>query len=166
MKRRLSTVGIVVLLSVVFTGVAYAQGGEPAATAVATVLAPLAAAALGIERILEIAWGFVESIFVLVKKDKFNSEEKEYKAFKTWVSAALGLVIGYQVAIAARLMMFTSVGIQNVDAHADMLITGLVIGSGSKFTHDIIGIFSEGKGLIEEYKKYTERRENGNNESS
>lgn len=89
MKRKFSTVGIVLLLSAVFTGVAYAQGGEPAASSVNNVLAPLAAAALGIERLLEIAWGFIESILTRAKKD-FKTDDKDYKKFKTWFSAAVG----------------------------------------------------------------------------
>lgn len=194
MKRRITTVGIVILVSSVFTGVAYAQGGEPAAATVAAVLAPLAAAALGIERLFEGIWGIVETISGYIPGLEYvNKSEKEYelfangkwkgdeikskianypfkkvhfREFKTYVSAFGSLAIGVWTADQANLMMFSSIGFENIVSSADVFVTGLVIGSGSKFTHDIIGIFSHGKGLIEEYKKFTQRRGIGNNASS
>jgi hypothetical protein len=170
MKRAIFVTGTVLLLTLALTGVAFAQGqDEPDTTSMAeaaTVLAPLAAAALGIERLLETFWGIVESVFAVLDKFPFvrmteaqlaaseDSEENKrkkagYGKFKTWTSAAAGIVLGIWVAFAAKLMMFDLIGLDAVDKW-DKLITGLVIGSGSKFTHDVIGIFSETKKLIEQ----------------
>lgn len=171
MKRRLLTVFWTIVLSLVFTGVVYAANGdEAAAVSVAAVLAPLAAAALGIERGMEILWGFVESIGDMFKKEEPSEgalpgpgqkdwkSGKKYKEFKTWFSALVGLALGILIAYQTNLLMFTLVGFENVSANADKFVTGIVVGSGSKFTHDVIGIFSEGKKLVEHAQGLVEAR--------
>ncbi len=124
---------------------------------VAVVLAPLVAAALGIERLLETLWGVVEMVLDMLG---ITPTGKKYIAFKTWASAALGIVLGIILASAARLQMFGMLGL-HVNAGADVFITGLVIGSGSKFTHDVIGILTEGKRGLEQWRKLTESRRTG-----
>ncbi len=124
---------------------------------VAVVLAPLIAAALGIERLLETLWGVVEMVLDILG---ITPTGEKYVAFKTWASAALGIVLGIILASAARLQMFGMLGL-TVNAGADVFITGLVIGSGSKFTHDVIGILSEGKRGLEQWRKLTESRRTG-----
>lgn len=121
---------------------------------VSLVLAPLAAAALGIERLLETIWGVVETVLRMALVD---TSSPRYVEFKTWVSAGLGLVMGVIIASAADLRMF---GMLNFPAavQADVFITGLVVGSGSKFTHDIIGIFTESKRALEQWRKLLEQR--------
>lgn len=129
--------------------------GYPAeAGNVSLVLAPLAATALGIERLLETIWGVVETVLRMVLVDPASPR---YVEFKTWVSAGAGLLIGVIIASATDLRMF---GMLNFPANpqADVFITGLVVGSGSKFTHDIIGIFSEGKRALEQWRRLLEER--------
>lgn len=159
MKRRFMTIFWTVMISLVFSGVVYAANGEEAAAlSVSAILAPLAAAALGVERALEMMWGIIESIGNILKKDdQPGGDEKvedwkssqKYKDFKTWFSALLSLVMGVVISYQAGLLMFTLVGFENVTANVDKFVTGIVIGSGTKFTHDVIGIFSEGKKLVE-----------------
>jgi hypothetical protein len=171
MKRRLLTVFWTIVISFLFTGVAYAANGEETTVkTVAAILAPLAAAALGIERALEMFWGIVESIGdIIMKKDQSDNPEAgsektdwtdkdKYKSFKTWFSALLGLVAGVIIAFQTNLMMFSLIGFDNVIANADIFVTGMVIGSGSKFTHDVIGIFSEGKKLVEQTQGLVRRK--------
>lgn len=164
MNRRLKTIFFVIVITLVFTGIAYAQtGDEKTASTVVSVLAPLAAAALAIERVMETFWGIIESI-----KDKFKGENKKetedwktdprYVEFKTWASALLGLIIGVVIAYETNLMMFKLVGFKDINAETDLFITGLVVGSGPKFTHDIIGIFSQGKKLIEQAQELIKRK--------
>ena len=156
MKRRvrfLAVTGGVVLCWLALGALALAQGGNGGSAAAGMtgggVLAPLAAAALGIERLLEAVWGIAESIIgVLGKVGKELPDKPEYVRFKTWASAALGIIIGIVLASAANLGMFGMLDFP-VNHRADVFITGLIIGSGSKFTHDVIGIFYEWKKLIE-----------------
>ena len=54
MNRRLKTVFFVIVITLVFTGIAYAQtGDEKTASTVVSVLAPLAAAAQGKQKYLQ-----------------------------------------------------------------------------------------------------------------
>jgi len=86
---------------------------------------------------------------------------EKYQVFKTWASAALGIVIGIIISSAAHLRMFGLLGLA-VNVNADIFITGLVVGSGSKFTHDVIGIIYESKRGLEQWRKLTESRRAGN----
>ena len=159
-KRALFFIIAVITIWAALTVVALAQsnaaqsGGNPD---VAVVLAPLVAAALGIERLLETLWGVVEMVLDVLG---ITPTDEKYIAFKTWASAAMGILLGIILASAARLQMFGLLGL-HVNAGADVFITGLVIGSGSKFTHDVIGILSEGKRGLEQWRKLTESRRTG-----
>lgn len=159
MRKRVIFV-LVASLFVWFFAVAVAAAqtrefGQPApVTNVTVVLAPLLAAALGIERVLETLWGIVESVLNMLAIAPTGAK---YQDFKTWASAAIGIVAGIIIASAAQLQMFGLLGLA-VDARADVFITGLVIGSGSKFTHDVIGILSEGKRSLEQWRMLTEHR--------
>ncbi len=146
----------------VMAGVVLAQGnggGQVVGSIdVTIVLAPLAAAALGIERLLETLWGVLETVMDMLG---ITPDGEKYQVFKTWASAALGIVIGIIISSAAHLRMFGLLGLA-VNVNADIFITGLVVGSGSKFTHDIIGIIYEGKRGLEQWRKLTESRRAGN----
>lgn len=161
MKRFILIAGLVIVLALATTRIAAAQGqGDGGAGDASTVLAPLLAAALGIERSLEALWGIVEVIlarfpkyaFLKKREAELTEEDKTNQAnhsqFKTWSSALIGIVIGIIVALAAQLAMFNMIGLESVVDWADMVITGVVIGSGSKFTHDAIGILNQAKRLV------------------
>lgn len=66
------------------------------------------------------------------------------------------------MAISANLMMFNAIGFPGVTPEVDVIISGIVVGSGTKFTHDVIGIFSQGKQVVEKYKELTESRKDVN----
>ncbi len=156
MRRRFLAVGTVVLVWGALSMVALAQSGTvtnaDSTTTVAVVLAPLLAAAVGIERLLETLWGIVESLLDMLQ---ITPTGEKYVAFKTWSSAALSIVAGLIIASAAQMKMFAMLDL-SVAPRPDVFITGLVIGSGSKFTHDVIGIFTEGKRGLEQWRKLSE----------
>ena len=160
MKRSLFTVLGLVALWAALPVIALALDPNTGPTAVVVgvnvmiVLAPLAAAALGIERLLETLWGIFETILRMLQ---INIATPTYVQLKTWVSAGLGLIIGLIIAFAADLRMFGMLSL-SAQPELDMFMTGLVIGAGSKFTHDVIGIFYESKKTLEEWKKLLETR--------
>ncbi len=163
MRRRtwiLTSFTVVVWFLLAVVALAQTRGfSQPTSTVnVTVVLAPLLAAALGIERLLETLWGIVESILSALT---IVPTGEKYQDFKTWASAAFGIVAGIIIASAAQLQMFGMLGLA-VDARADVFITGLVIGSGSKFTHDVIGILSESKRGLEQWRMLTEHRRTTN----
>jgi hypothetical protein len=53
--------------------------------------------------------------------------------------------------------MFAMLGIAVVPAQIDVLITGLVIGSGSYPVHSLVGILQQGKGAVDSVKGYFNR---------
>ena len=157
MRRRFLAVGTVVLVWGALSMVVLAQSSGTVTNAdstatVAVVLAPLLAAAVGIERLLETLWGIVESLLDMLQ---ITPTGEKYVAFKTWSSAALSIVAGLIIASAAQMKMFAMLAL-SVAPRPDVFITGLVIGSGSKFTHDVIGIFTEGKRGLEQWRKLSE----------
>ncbi len=158
MRRSLFTVSGLAALWAALPVIALAQDPNTGPTTVVVgvnvmiVLAPLAAAALGIERLLETLWGIFETILRMLQ---INIATPTYVQLKTWISAGLGLVIGLIIAFAADLRMFGMLSL-SAQPELDMFMTGLVIGAGSKFTHDVIGIFYESKKTLEEWKKLLE----------
>ena len=209
MKRVLLTALFVIFLSLLVTGIAYAQDGSPqtangAAVEVAVLLAPLIAAATAVERIIEMIFDWYESIILDLSKfpaqasdylgwarkevEKFKNElikpkaegEKEedfsarlraaeanllkaqdrlheYLSSPTYISAKkkisliIGIVLGLIVAVSAQIKMFTLLGIpvpENL-SFVDMIITGLVIGTGSAPVHSLIGLIQNTKDAVD-----------------
>jgi hypothetical protein len=72
-----------------------------------------------------------------------------YRSAKAAASIVLGLMFGIVVATLGQLQMFALLGIDLVPAHIDVLITGLVIGSGSYPVHSLVGILQQGKNALD-----------------
>jgi len=85
-----------------------------------------------------------------------TSSEK-YTSAKAAASIVLGLMLGVIIAAIGQLQMFAMLGIGIVPAHIDVLITGLVIGSGSYPVHSLVGILQQGKGAVDSVKGYFNR---------
>lgn len=80
-----------------------------------------------------------------------------YISAKTAASIVLGLMLGVIIAAVGQLQMFAMLGIGIVPAQIDVLITGLVIGSGSYPVHSLVGILQQGKGTVDSLKGYMNR---------
>jgi len=80
-----------------------------------------------------------------------------YIGVKTAASIVLGLMLGVIIAALGQLQMFAMLGIGIVRAPIDILITGLVIGSGSYPVHSLVGILQQGKGTVDSLKGYMNR---------
>jgi len=80
-----------------------------------------------------------------------------YLGVKTAASIILGLMLGVIIAALGQLQMFAMLGIGIVRAPIDILITGLVIGSGSYPVHSLVGILQQGKGTVDSLKGYMNR---------
>jgi exonuclease VII small subunit len=80
-----------------------------------------------------------------------------YISVKTAASIVLGLMLGVIIAAVGQLQMFAMLGIGLVPAQIDVLITGLVIGSGSYPVHSLVGILQQGKGTVDSVKGYLNR---------
>jgi len=80
-----------------------------------------------------------------------------YISAKAAASIILGLMLGVIIAGVGQLQMFAMLGIGIVPPQIDVLITGLVIGSGSYPVHSLVGILQQGKGAVDSVKGYFNR---------
>lgn len=124
-------------------------------TGILSALTPLLTAAVGVERAIEIIWNYVEWAllsFLGWQPDQLKSAQ--YLQFKSGTSMVLGMIIGILVANFMALRLFTFLGptvpglLDNVPATWDLLITGFLIGAGSKPAHDILGVLTQLKNFL------------------
>ena len=80
-----------------------------------------------------------------------------YISAKAAASIVIGLMLGVIVAAVGQLQMFAMLGIGIVPARVDVLITGLIIGSGSYPVHSLVGILQQGKDTLDSVKGYFNR---------
>jgi hypothetical protein len=80
-----------------------------------------------------------------------------YRSAKAAASIVLGLILGVIVSTLGQLQMFAMLGIGSVPAPVDVLITGLVIGSGSYPVHSLVGILQQTKDTLDGAKGYLNR---------
>jgi hypothetical protein len=80
-----------------------------------------------------------------------------YIRVKAAASIIVGLMLGVIVAGLSQLQMFAMLGIDVVPARIDVLITGLIIGSGSYPVHSLVGILQQGKDTLDSVKGYFNR---------
>ncbi|MCI0553697.1 MAG: hypothetical protein L0287_22345 [Anaerolineae bacterium] len=94
-----------------------------------------------------------------VAEDKLSeaTSSESYINAKIAVSVVLGLMLGVIIAALAQLQMFAMLGVNIVPARFDVLITGLVIGSGSYPVHSLVGILQQGKDTLDSVKGYFNR---------
>jgi len=81
----------------------------------------------------------------------------EYVAFKRALSIAVGLFVGLEVAVSSDLGMLRLIGFP-MPRFIDMVVTGLVIGSGPGPMHSLIGILQGGKDSLENLAQLAQAR--------
>ncbi len=80
-----------------------------------------------------------------------------YRSAKAAASVILGLMLGVVISTLAQLQIFAMLGIAAVPPRIDVLITGLIIGSGSYPVHSLVGILQQGKDTLDSVKGYFNR---------
>jgi hypothetical protein len=85
------------------------------------------------------------------------TSSESYISAKAAASIILGLMLGVIIAAIGQLQMFAMLGIGIVPSQIDVLITGLVIGSGAYPVHSLVGILQQGKGAVDSVKGYFNR---------
>lgn len=104
-------------------------------------------------------------LMVLAQQRLENAEDNlaaitssdSYTSAKAAASIVLGLMLGVVISAIGQLQMFAMMGIGAVPPRIDVLITGLVIGSGSYPVHSLVGILQQGKGTVDSVKGYINR---------
>jgi hypothetical protein len=77
------------------------------------------------------------------------ADSPDYRSAKSAATIVLGLMLGVIVATLGQIQMFALLGIAAVPPRIDVLITGLVIGSGSYPVHSLVGILQQGKDALD-----------------
>ena len=80
-----------------------------------------------------------------------------YVSAKAAASIIVGLMLGVIIAALGQLQMFAMLGVGGVPARIDVLITGLIIGSGAYPVHSLVGILQQGKDTLDSVKGYFNR---------
>ena len=73
----------------------------------------------------------------------------DYRSAKSAATIIMGLMLGVIIAAVGQIQMFALLGIGAVPGRIDVLITGLVIGSGSYPVHSLVGILQQGKDALD-----------------
>lgn len=119
------------------------------------VLLPILIAAVGVERAIEIIWNYLE--WILLSFGRWQAEQlkaPQYLQFKSGTSLLFGVMLGIIVTNFTGMRLFallqpTAGGLlDNVPVTWDILITGFIIGAGSKPAHDILGILTQFKNFL------------------
>lgn len=131
-------------------GVAQEAAANPA---IWPVLLPLLAAAASVERAVELGWNYVEwALMRFAGWRPSDLKTPSYSQFKSGTSLLAGVVLGIAVVnfSSMRLMAHIQpliptffVGDASQMGLWDVLITGAVVGAGSKPAHDILGIITQ-----------------------
>ena len=143
MKRQVSLIVnvlvIVLLVSLFIVPLAFAQDGDPV-TFLLQPFVPTLAASAAVERSLQL----IRRIFSPdPEKGIFARGSRGLKYLTTYGSVALGLVMAFWGSI--RLLGSVEIFIDPV---VDTVLSGIVIGMGSEFVHEIIGVVGEGKSAL------------------
>ena len=124
-------------------------------TSITPAMIPLLGAAAGIERLMELGWHYLEwgglRFFGWRPSDL---KSPGYIAFKRSTSLLAGIFLGVVVSNYSGMRLMSYFGqtlpgfLDQVPDLWDILVTGLMIGAGTKPTHDLLGIITQVKNLI------------------
>lgn len=153
-SRRLawSIGGALVALGATTSIVAAASVGQQASedNSIWPVLLPILAAAASVERAIELGWNYIEwGLLRFAGWRPKDLQSSSYTEFKSGTSLLAGVVLGIIVSnytgmrLLAYLQPFVGDFLANVPPLWDIVITGLVIGAGSKPAHDILGLITQ-----------------------
>lgn len=140
-KRLLNVALVVSLIALVFVGVAYAQGETDTPDDLVKLFGAVLAAALAVERILQTIRRIVHP-----QEDEDGPFARGSKAL-TYYTTIGGVLLGLLFAFAGNLRMLEIAGIQ-IDATLDTVVTGVTVGMGSEFVHEVIKVVGETKGFL------------------
>jgi len=118
-------------------------------------LTPILFASVGVERAVEIIWNYLEWFLLgVLKWDPTQLKSPQYTQFKSGTSLVFGVVIGILLTNFTSIRLFeylrplTPGLLDGMPAAWDVLITGFIIGAGSKPAHDLLGILTQFKNFL------------------
>ncbi|MCC6170255.1 MAG: hypothetical protein IT329_23755, partial [Caldilineaceae bacterium] len=119
------------------------------------VLLPLIAAAIAVERMIEVIWNYGDWLLLNGRGWKPSDlKSSAYVQFKSGTSLVLGVVLGILISNYTGMRLFDYLRplaprfLEAVPPVWDVLLTGFIIGALTKPTHDLIGIIAQTKNLL------------------
>ena len=119
------------------------------------VLLPLLASAIAVERAVEVVWNYVDWTLLNVRGwQPADLRANQYIQFKSGTSMVLGIILGIVISNYTGMRLFDFLRplaprlLETVPQVWDVLITGFIIGAGTKPTHDLLGIITQTKNLL------------------
>jgi hypothetical protein len=135
--RWLAVLLIVFLISLFVVPLAFAQDSI---ADLAAPFAPILAASLTIERTLQL-------IRNLISPDPETGPlARGTKALRYYATIG-GTLLGLAMSALSNLRLLSTTGI-NANQNIDIVLTGIVVGMGTEFVHEVIGIVTEGKNAL------------------
>lgn len=126
-----------------------------ASSSVWPALLSLLLATIGVERAIEIIWNYLEWLLLAVLKwSDPQLKTAHYLQFKSGTSLVFGVILGILLTNLTGLRLFAYLQplapglLVGIAPAWDVLITGLIIGSGAKPVHDLLGIITQLKNLL------------------
>jgi hypothetical protein len=127
---------VVMLVSLFIVPAALAQDGDPTSFLLEP-FAPILAASAAVERTLQL----IRRVFSPdLETGMLARNSKALKILTTYGAVALGLMLSFW----GNIQLLETVNIL-IDPRLDLALTGIVIGMGSEFVHEVIGVVGEGK---------------------
>lgn len=119
------------------------------------VLLPLMASSLAIERMVELFWNYIDW-YLMNGRDWEPAQMKsaQYVQFKSGTSLVIGVVLGILISNFTGMRLFEYLRplvpnfLDSAPGAWDVIVTGFIIGAGTKPIHDLLGMLTETKHLL------------------
>ncbi len=119
------------------------------------ILLPLMASSLAIERMIEVFWNYADW-YLLNTRQWLPAQIKspQYTQFKSGTSLVIGVVLGILISNFTGMRLFDYLRplvpnfLDSAPGAWDVIVTGFIIGAGTKPIHDILGMLTETKNLL------------------
>jgi hypothetical protein len=151
-------VGALVLLALIAAPARASQDVQQQVTGVLSlwpILLPLVASSLAIERMVELFWNYVDwFLFNARGWEPAQIKSPQYVQFKSGTSLVIGVVLGILISNFTGMRLFEYLRplvpnfLDSAPGAWDVIVTGFIIGAGTKPIHDLIGMLSETKNLL------------------
>lgn len=119
------------------------------------ILLPLIASSLAIERMVEVFWNYIDWFLLNARGwQPAQMKSAQYVQFKSGTSLVLGVVLGILISNFTGMRLFEYLRplvpnfLDSAPGAWDVIVTGFIIGAGTKPIHDLIGMLTETKHLL------------------
>jgi len=119
------------------------------------ILLPLVASSLAIERMIELFWNYVDwFLFNARGWEAAQIKSPQYVQFKSGTSLVIGVILGIMISNFTGMRLFEYLRplvpnfLDSAPGAWDVIVTGFIIGAGTKPIHDLIGMLTETKHLL------------------